>query len=941
MIILKMEGQFYSQGEDPASVQWEEIKTENFNLIYPVGFYHEANRFANLLEYYRPQSSYSLKNKPAGIPVVIHNRSVISNGFVSWAPRRVEIVALPEQNNYAQDWLEQLALHEYRHVVQVDKFRQGFTKVLSWLTGEIATGAASAYMPRWFLEGDAVVNETALSYTGRGRLPAFDMELRTVLLDQDRKYSYDQAFNGSYKYFIPDHYQYGYHMVSYARMRYGHDFWEKAINYAARNPYVMAPLSLYSLKHTGLNRAKLYMRSMDSVKILWNSKLSDVKLSNYSSILHKKTRLYQQYILPQPLSDKSIIALKTGPDLIDQIVCIDSSGNEEKLLEIGPSGKMNLSACDDYILWDEIVIDPRWARRSYSVIKSFNRLSGTEKQITHRTRYFSPDISNDGNKIIVYETDNENNNFLVLLHFPEGDVLKRMPSPGNKILQYPEWIDEKLVVVVTFDGNEKCIETVNVATGEWKIVYHAGKMDVSEPLKWHDYIIFRASYNGIDNIYACGRDSMLYQITSARFGAFHPAISHDKSHLLYSNYTSDGFEVAITVLDTFRWSDAKRDLILNTPWAEKLKQQELSGKGPEKSDFKLYEASSYNKYLKLFKFHSWLPFYINIDENNLSLDYQAVRPGFVLFSQNHLSTAFSTVSYRYDHGYHIIRPSFTYKGWYPVISLSAEIGGPVNIMPLPGDIDLPEIRPYRRTLKVKTYVPLLFSNGKYKSLIQPQLEYEWSNDLYYNEIYRSGLDFLHFRLYLYRYSRSALRDLYPKWGQFFSLTFTETPVDKGQFGKLLSAQFDFYFPGFMNHHSFRFNMGYQKQFHQHFYLPLNRLAFPRGYESTVAEEFMKASANYSFPFVYPDFSLSWFLYIKRMTANVFYDMSYGKNIQETADGERRPYTGIYNAAGLELFMDMHLLRIMFPFRAGLRYSYLPVRNSHDVELLFSVDTDIF
>src|SRR4030042_6671149 len=65
-------GQFYSQGEDPASVRWEKIQTENFKLIYPKGFYAEANRFANLLEYNRPRSSFSLKNNPAKIPVIIH-----------------------------------------------------------------------------------------------------------------------------------------------------------------------------------------------------------------------------------------------------------------------------------------------------------------------------------------------------------------------------------------------------------------------------------------------------------------------------------------------------------------------------------------------------------------------------------------------------------------------------------------------------------------------------------------------------------------------------------------------------------------------------------------------------------------------------------------------------------------------------------------------------
>jgi hypothetical protein len=927
----QVKGQFYSQGEDPASVKWEKIKTENFSLIYPRGFYAEANRFANLLEYYRPYSSYSLNNMPGRIPVIIHTQSVNSNGFVTWAPRRMEVFALADQNNFAQDWFEQLALHEYRHAVQINKFHQGITRGISWIFGEMATGATSAYMPRWFLEGDAVVNETVVSSTGRGRLPSFDMELRAAVLDPARKFSYDQAFMGTYKYFIPDLYQYGYHMVSYARIHYGSEFWEKAINYSARNPYLLAPLSLYSLKHIGLNRAQLYKKAMDSVRIIWNSHLSDIRENDYTKIINKKTNSYQQYKLPQSLSDKSYIALKTGIDLLDQIVRIDSTGKETKLLEIGSSKKINLSASNDYIIWDEIVGDPRWKERSYSVIKSFNIHTKNEKQLTRKTRYFSPDISNDETKIVAVETDIENNNFLILLQYPGGELLKRIPSPENKIMQFPEWISEKQVVLVTFDGKEKSIETVDIENGEWQILFNAGTMDVAEPSGWRQYVLFRASYNGIENIFAVGPEGRLFQITSSVYGAFHPSVSFDACHLVYSNYTPDGFELAMIPLDTNQWIPVQSVRTFRNPWSEELKKQEMTFENRDNNTFHQYRSAPYNKSANLFKFHSWLPFYMDLDENNLSLDYQTVRPGLMLFSQNLLSTAFSTLSYRYDEGYNIFKPSFTFKGWYPVFNIIAELGGPVSVLPFPENIQLPEIRSYRKIIRAKTYVPLFFTNGRYLKLIQPQLEYEWSNAIYYNGLFKSGIQIIHARFYCYRYLRSSLRDLYPKWGQFLSLTYTDTPSDDEQLGKLWSAKVDLYFPGLLNHHSLRLEP----------YLPINRIAFPRGYVNYIAEEFMKVSANYSFPLIYPDFSLSWLLYIKRMTVNLFYDTSYGVNILEVEDGNGDSYTGIYNSTGMEFFADLHLFRIMFPIRAGIRYSYLPVRNSHDVEFLFTIDTDIF
>jgi hypothetical protein len=278
---------------------------------------------------------------------------------------------------------------------------------------------------------------------------------------------------------------------------------------------------------------------------------------------------------------------------------------------------------------------------------------------------------------------------------------------------------------------------------------------------------------------------------------------------------------------------------------------------------------------------------------------------------------------------------------YPVFNFTAEIGGPLSVLPYPEDIEGPDIQSGKREFTVKTYIPLFFSSNKYQKLIQPQLEYNWSNTLYYNKLFKSGIGFLHSRLYLYRYLRYAYRDLYPKWGQFFSFSLTGSPGDDRQFGKLASAQLSLFFPGIGNHHSVNVVAGYQKQWPGHYYLPVNNIAFPRGYTSYPGEEFTRFSANYSFPFLYPECSLSWLLYIKRLKANLFYDLSYGKNIQEIKSGQRESYTGKYNSMGVEIYLDLHLLRIIFPLQAGFRYSYLPMSRAHDVELLFSVNTNLF
>ena len=163
LLSLSSFGQFYSSGQDPFGVKWNQIRTKNFRIIYPRENKTQALEYANILETSRQHIARPLNFYPKPIPVILHNFSSTSNAFVAWAPKRMELYNIPSQDSYAQKWKYQLALHEYRHVVQINKMNQGFTKVLSWFFGQqITAGILGLYIPYWFLEGDAVNSETAL-----------------------------------------------------------------------------------------------------------------------------------------------------------------------------------------------------------------------------------------------------------------------------------------------------------------------------------------------------------------------------------------------------------------------------------------------------------------------------------------------------------------------------------------------------------------------------------------------------------------------------------------------------------------------------------------------------------------------------------------------------------------------------------------------------------
>src|SRR5690606_2543512 len=133
----------------------------------------------------------------------------------------------PQDYNFAgtNAWLDLLAVHEYRHVVQFEKANTGFNKLLSTVFGEEAlAGMSFIAVPQWFWEGDAVVTETALTPSGRGRIPEFNLAFRANLLEKG-PFSYNKQYLRSFKDFVPDHYVTGYFLVSHLRKTYDKNPW--------------------------------------------------------------------------------------------------------------------------------------------------------------------------------------------------------------------------------------------------------------------------------------------------------------------------------------------------------------------------------------------------------------------------------------------------------------------------------------------------------------------------------------------------------------------------------------------------------------------------------------------------------------------------------------------------------------------------------------------
>ena len=177
---LKSAAQFYSLGDDPGRLKWYSIETQGYRLIYPDGLDSLARVYGRLLEQYRMPVSYSAGYVPGEMgagkfPVVIHPYNAMSNGSVALAPSRMDIFSSPEASGAeAMPWEQMLAIHESRHVAQVQFGMSHVFRPFYRIFGEMFPGAMSGLYPcKWMMEGDAVIAETALTDAGRGRSADF------------------------------------------------------------------------------------------------------------------------------------------------------------------------------------------------------------------------------------------------------------------------------------------------------------------------------------------------------------------------------------------------------------------------------------------------------------------------------------------------------------------------------------------------------------------------------------------------------------------------------------------------------------------------------------------------------------------------------------------------------------------------------------------------
>lgn len=901
MLLMFVPSSAQQFGGNPSSLKWKQINTDTVRIIFPAGIEPTANRVATLVHDLQKNHSSTIGSKLQKINIVLQNQNTLANGYVGLGPWRSEFYLYPPQNSFEQGsvvWADKLAVHEYRHIQQFNNFNVGLSKLARVILGQEGQALAnSAAVPDYFFEGDAVFNETVLTEQGRGRQPLFLNGYKT-LFNQHKQYSFQKLRNGSFKDYVPDHYQLGYLLVGYGREKYGKDFWKNVSQDAARFKPLIYPWQGAIKKYTGITYKQFVKDAFSYYEAQWKSET--IHQGNYVTPLSK---FPSNYKYPAFTNDAMIIALKSSYREVPAFYRILPNGVEEKIATRDIAYEDYFSYNNNNILFASLKPDVRWSYKEFSDIKMLNIRTGKMKKITSKERFFSPAISHDGEKIAVVEMKTSQLSNLLVIDTMGKRQFRMNGSPGA-VFTYPAFSsgDSMIYTAVRNTKGQMALQQVNLNNSKTINILPFDNRIVGYPVVEGDTILFTSTYNGSDELWAyLEKTRTVYRVARLQGGLYHATINPLTRQVVASTFTADGYRL-VNVETNLKWQKVE-STAESLPDLYLPKALAVEGKdGVNNIPLRDFAIKPYKKGYQLFNFHSWRPYY---DQPEFS---------FTLYGQNVLNTFKSEFGYTYNtnEGSSKLNANLIYGGWYvqPTLGASKTWNRSINYN---RDTTL-HYNEAEASFGLR--LPLNFSAGKNYTFLT------LSSNIINKDVQATGIaksflasqnfNYLQQQLVFSTQVQKATQQIYPHLAQSILLQYRNI-INKYTANQFLASG-SLYLPGMHTNHSVVINVAYAARDTANQYYFSNDFPFSRGYNSIDFPRMWRFGFNYHAPLWYADLGFANIVYLKRVRANAFYDYTQTKSLRTSTKF-------FFSTIGTEMFFDTRWWNQQ-SVTFGIRYSRL-------------------
>jgi hypothetical protein len=590
------------------------------------------------------------------------------------------------------------------------------------------------------------------------------------------------------------------------------------------------------------------------------------------------------------LGGDSVLALRKAYNQLPHWVIF----NQGKLSRLGVK---NIGVDDYYtykrgnIVYAAYSPDPRWQWKERSDIILYNVYDRSQQRVTKGKRYFSPDLSNDGQQLIAVDVAPGGKTSLDLINRETGEKVKRYDDGSGTYFSYPVFnhSDSIVYVIGRKDNGASALLRLDLQSGSFSELLPYANAPMSFLRIRGNKLMFTVSQGQTNQFWehdlASGKTGVLsVGVTGSYAGDIH----EDGKKIVYSSPSAEGEQIFSA---EYRFADATISPLKPAGSTDLMANIDV----PHDS------IASYKKTEGLFRIHSWRPF------------YEQPEWSFSLYGQNLLNTMVSSYEYLYNEneGSHRVGVNLAYGGHYPWIT-----GGTNYTVDRTFRDSSRFVRWNEWTGNLGLRLPLNFTAGKlYKQLDLStrihgvSLDYDTKNTVSFKNRF---ISYLQHQISWAMQTQQALQHIYPKFA-FVTRLQSRMAIGSTKANQLFWGS-QLYLPGAGRNHSLVLGFNYQRRDTLRQYSFSNGFAMARGYDAIDYPRMWRTSLNYHMPLLYPDLGIGNIVYFLRVRSNFFYDDMHLKSLRTGTIINLR-------STGTEIHFDTkwwNQQRVSF----GIRYSRL-------------------
>lgn len=551
-------------------LKWRTLTTPHFEVHYYQGLEQTARDAADIAEHMHRRLSGRIGWTPGRrTHLILDDQTDLANGSATPLPHNIITLNItPPAGDQGlalnhDRWLEMLVLHEYTHILHLDRV-EGAPGVLRSLLGRFPLAFPNVFNPVWMTEGLATYEETEGTTGGRGRGALYAGMLRTQALE-GKLYPVSVASHPVHRWPAgTTRYLYGEDFLRYLAEKYGKQTVPDLVTHYSNNliPYIVSG-NVYHTVGTNLIPAWDDWRAQLTVK-------SQKEAIGRTHAGERLTRSGFHTRGPRISPDGRTVAFteRTQRDHT-RILLMPADGKTP--VDDGPQRELAWRNTGRALAWlddGKLLFSQAEFSGTYRLRNDLYTLSvknGKVRRLTRGARLREADVRPDGRVVAVQNGFPEPGDTALVLLNVNG---KRASPPtallapgGGAIFSHPRFSPDGKTVAVSLqmgDGRRNVVR-VDVKSSKVTLVTLGSARD-ADPA-WSPggrYLLFSSDRTGTFNLFAQDlKKGRLYQVTNVPGGALSPEISPDGKTIYYTGLSGDGFDLYRMRFEPASWKPVK------------------------------------------------------------------------------------------------------------------------------------------------------------------------------------------------------------------------------------------------------------------------------------------------------------------------------------------------------------------------------------------------